>query len=256
MPEVRAGRGVRSLRSPFRPDEAGVPGPGGEAVPLVLGKSIRRPLHSGAIGVRLPGLPAARLATPVLVVAALLAGAGVGSAVFASLWQQEAYTRQAVEQKLATSRDAAATLRVEIVDLRARLDASRKSAASAGRAAERGSRIVSALALGARPLVTAAALLEAQAGSLTERSHGLSALIGSLDRDLASLARYVGDSSGAALDPAFLRTQLAYLTPSLDRVGAASASLAGEVGAYSQTVQAFVGRLSAYAKTIRPASTR
>ncbi len=222
----------------------------------MLGKSVRtRPL-GGAIAVHLPGWPSPRLVTPVLVVAALLAGAGVGSAVFATLWHHEASGRQAAEEKLAVSQDATRTLRAEIAGVQSRLDASRKTAAAAGRAAKRGSAVVSALAQGAQPLVATAGSLEGQAGSLTERSNTLSSLIASLNKDLASLATYVGDSSGATLDPAFLRTQLAYLTPSLDKVGAASASLAAEVGTYSQTVQAFVGRLSTYAKTIRPPTQR
>ena len=191
-----------------------------------------------------------------LAVAALLAGAGIGSAVFASLWQHEASGRQTAEQQLASSRDRIATLRVDVRALERRLDASTKSAAAAGRAVAHGNEVVAGLAEGATPLVVAASSLEAQAGALTERSRTLSALIATLDKDLASLSRYVGDSSGTSLDPAFLRTQLGYLTPSLDRVGTASASLAGEVGTYASTVQTFVTRLSAYAKTIRPPAGR
>lgn len=187
-----------------------------------------------------------------LVVAALLAGAGVGSAVFASLWQHEASGRQTAEQQLSSSRARAAALRAEIGGLELRLAASNRTAAAAGQAAQRGSEVVSGLAEGAKPLVATAAALESQAGSLTQRSHALSGLIGTLDKDLASLSRYVGDSSGASLDPAFLKTQLGYLTPSLDRVGSASAALAGEVASYASTVQTFVDRLSAYARTIRP----
>jgi hypothetical protein len=219
----------------------------------VLGKSVRTRPHVGeAIAVRLPGWPSPRLATPVLAVAALLAGAGVGAAVFASLWQHEASGRQAAEEKLVVSRHVARNLRVEIADLRSRLDASRKTAAAAGRATERGNAVVSALARDAQPLVASAGSLEHQAGSLTERSNALSSLIATLDKDLAALSHYVGNSSGATLDPAFLRTQLSYLAPKLDRVGSASASLAAEVGTYSQTVQAFAYRLSTYAQAIRP----
>ncbi len=187
-----------------------------------------------------------------LAVAALLAGAGVGSAVFATLWHHEASGRQAAEEQLAVSQDAARTLRAEIAALQARLDTSQKTAAAAGKAAKQGSAHVSALAHDAQPLLWTASSLESQAGSLTDRSNTLSSLIGTLNKDLAAMAHYVGDSSGATLDPAFLKTQLGYLTPSLDKVGAASASLAAEAGTYSQTVQAFVYRLSAYAKTIRP----
>jgi uncharacterized membrane-anchored protein YhcB (DUF1043 family) len=208
------------------------------------------------MAIRLPRRSAARLATPVLVVAALLAGAGVGSAVFASLWQHEASGRQTAEQQLASSRAQAASLRAEIGGLEARLAASAKTAAAAGRAAQRGSQVVAGLAEGAKPLVATAASLESQAGTLTQHSHTLSGLIGTLNKDLTSLSRYVGDSSGASLDPAFLNTQLGYLTPSLDRVGTESAALAGEVASYASTVQTFVDRLSAYAQTIRPPAQR
>jgi hypothetical protein len=222
----------------------------------VLGKSIRTRPPGGAIALRLPGWPSARLATPVLVVAALLAGAGVGAAVFASLWRHEASGRQAAEQQLAASRDVAAALKTEAARLQRRLDASVKTAAAAGKAVKRRDAVVSALAQGAQPLVATAGTLEGRAGSLTERSRTLSSLIGTLNKDLASLTSYVGDSSGATLDPAFLRTQLAYLTPSLDKVGAASASLAAEVGTYSQTVEDFVRRLATYANAIRPPAQR
>jgi hypothetical protein len=191
----------------------------------------------------------------VLVVAALLAGAGIGSAVFAGLWQHEASGRESAEQELAVSRGRTATLGAEIAVLRRRLDASRKTAAAAGRAAERGSAVVAGLARGAKTLVSTAGALESHAGSLTDRSHSLSALIATLDKDLAGLSRYVHDARGG-VDPAFLDTQLGYLGPSLDRVGGASAALADEAGTYSQTVQVFVDRLSAYAKTIRPPARR
>ena len=191
-----------------------------------------------------------------LVVAALLAGAGIGAAVFASLWRHEASSRQAAEAKLTEARDVALNLRAEIAALQTRLDASRKTAAAAGKAARQGSAHVSALAAGAQPLIASAGSLEGQAGALTDRSNTLSSLTATLNKDLAALTRYVGDSNAATLDPAFLKTQLGYLTPSLDKVGAASASLAAEVGTYSKAVQWFVYQLSAYAKTIRPPAKR
>jgi len=190
----------------------------------------------------------------VLVVAALLAGAGLGAAVFASLWRHEASSREAAEAKLTQARGIAIDLRAEIAGLQSRLDASRKTAAAAGKAARQGSAHVSALAAGAQPLIASAGSLEDQAGSLTDRSNTLSSLIGTLNKDLAALTHYVGDSNAGTLDPAFLKTQLGYLTPNLDKVGAASASLAAEVGTYSKAVQWFVYQLSAYAKTIRPPS--
>jgi len=157
----------------------------------------------------------------VLVVAALLAGAGIGAAVFASLWRHEASSRQAAEAKLTEARDVALNLRAEIAALQTRLDASRKTAAAAGKAARQGSAHVSALAAGAQPLIASAGSLEGQAGALTDRSNTLSSL-----------------------------------TATLNKVGAASASLAAEVGTYSKAVQWFVYQLSAYAKTIRPPAKR
>jgi hypothetical protein len=209
---------------------------------------IRAP-QGGAIALRLPWRPSARLATPVLVVAALLAGAAIGSLVFATLWQREASGRETAQAQLASSRVRVVDLRADISRLQRRLDASAKTAAAAGRAAKRGSAVVAGLAEGAKPLVATAGSLEGQAATLTQRAGSLSGLIGTLDKDLASLSSYVGN--GGTLDPAFLKTQLGYLTPSLDRVGSASAALAGEVSTYASTVQMFVGRLAAYAKSIR-----
>jgi hypothetical protein len=209
----------------------------------VLGKTVR---GNGAVALR---LPPARLATPVLVIAALLAGAGAGSAAFATLWQREATNRQTAEQALGASRDQASALGARIAVLRRQLVASRRSAAAAGRAVARGNAVVADLATNAKPLVSSAATLESQAGDLTRRSAALSSLIATLDKDLAGLARYVGGASGT-LDPAFLKAQLSYLTPNLDRVGSSSAGLATEVGAYSQAVQDFESRLSGYAQAI------
>jgi hypothetical protein len=208
-----------------------------------------RPPQGGAIALRPPWRPSARLATPVLVVAALLAGAAIGSLVFATLWQREASGRQSAETRLASSQGRVADLRADVRSLERRLGASARTAAAAGQAAKRGSEMVAGLAQSAKPLVATAGSLEGQAATLTHRASDLSGLIATLDKDLASLSRYVGD--GGSLDPAFLKTQLGYLTPSLDRVGTASAALAGEVSTYASTVQTFVGRLAAYAQSIR-----
>jgi hypothetical protein len=211
-----------------------------------------RPAQGEAIALRLPWRPSARLATPVLVVAALLAGAAIGSLVFATLWQREASSRETAQAQLATSRSRVADLRAGVRFLQRRLDASAKTAAAAGQAAKRGSEVVAGLAQSAKPLVWTAGSLEGQAATLTQRANSLSGLIATLDKDLASLSRYV--AGGGSLDPAFLKTQLGYLTPSLDRVGSSSAALAGEVSTYASTVQTFVGRLSAYANSIRTPS--
>jgi hypothetical protein len=212
----------------------------------VLGKTVR---GSGAIAVRLPRRPPARLATPVLVIAALLAGAGAGSAAFATLWQREASGRQTAEQALGASRNRASALGAQVAVLRRQLGASRRSAAAAGRAVAKENAVVAGLAANARPLVSSAATLESKAGTLTRRAAALSSLLATLDKDLAGLARYVGDASGT-LDPAFLKAQLSYLTPNLDSVGSSSAGLAAEVGAYSRAVQDFESRLSEYAQAI------
>ncbi len=187
-----------------------------------------------------------------LVVAALLAGTAIGSLVFATLWQREASGRETAQAQLASSRSRVVDLRADISTLQRRLDASTKTAAAAGRAVKRGSEVVAGLAETAKPLVASAGSLQSQATTLTQRASSLSGLIATLDKDLASLSRYVG--GGGSLDPAFLETQLGYLTPSLDRVGSASAALAGEVSTYASTVQAFVGRLAAYAQSIRTPS--
>jgi hypothetical protein len=50
------------------------------------------------------------LATPVLVLATLLFGLGIGSAVFASLWQNEASDRRNAEQALVQERALSSSL--------------------------------------------------------------------------------------------------------------------------------------------------
>jgi hypothetical protein len=185
----------------------------------------------------------------VLVVAALLAGAAIGSLVFATLWQREASGRDTAQAQLASSQSRVVDLRADVRRLERKLDTSTRIAAAAGRAAKRGSDVVAGLAESAKPLVATAGSLEGQAATLTQRASSLSGLIAALDKDLASLSRYVGD--GGSLDPAFLKTQLGYLTPSLDRVGSASTALAGDLSTNASTVQAFVGRLAAYAQSIR-----
>lgn len=199
-------------------------------------------------GLRLP----ARLATPVLVVAALLFGMSAGAAVFATLWQQEASHRQSVEQALASSRTHASLLSGQLIHLRRALSRSRRDASAANREVARGKTIVAGLAVDARPLLTRAGSLQQQATSLTQRSRSLDGLITTLDNDLTSLNTYVTGTTNTNIDPAFLKAQLAYLEPNLTKVGQATSGLASEAGSYSRAVHAFVTSLSAYASTIRP----
>jgi hypothetical protein len=209
---------------------------------------LRAPVNSLRLSLR----PPARLATPVLVVAALLFGVGVGAAVFATLWQQQASHRQAAEQALASSRAQTRLLGGQIVQLHRVLTRSQRDALAASRAVARGKTIVADLAYNAQPLLASAGSLQQQATSLTQRARSLDGLIGSLDNDLASLNSYVTGATNTNLDPAFLKAQLAYLKPNLTKVGRTTDGLASEVNAYSRTVRAFVTSLSAYANTIRP----
>jgi chromosome segregation ATPase len=220
-----------------------------EVVPVLSRSSeLRIPWWSVA-RLRLP----ARLATPVLVVSALLFGAGIGSAVFATLWRNETSSRQSVEQTLAQERAAYASLASQIGNLQGKLHTSQRSAAAAARTAADRKSVIASLDQSASSLLAASTPLQDQATSITDKSQSLSALIRTLDNDLASLSRYVSGANSSNLDPAFLQAQLDYLKPSLSKVGAAADSLSSQANRYSDTVSAFVRSASAYAGTARQA---
>lgn len=215
---------------------------------LSRSSELRLPWWS-AVRLRLP----AGLATPVLVVAALLFGAGIGSAVFATLWRNETNSRQAVEQALSQERTFAASLAARIDRLRSTLHTSQRSAAAAARtAADRKAQIAN-LDQRAASLLAASTPLQDQASSIMARSQSLSTLIRTLDNDLASLSHYVSGAGSSNLDPAFLQAQLAYLKPSLSKVGAAADALSSQATHYSAAVRAFVSSASAYAGVAKEA---
>lgn len=209
---------------------------------LSRSSELRVPRWSAA-RLRLP----AGLATPVLVASALLFGAGIGSAVFATLWRNETTGRQSAEQALAQERSAYAALGAQIEQLQVRLRTTRRSAAAAARTAADRKSLIASLDQSAASLLAASTPLEDQATSITDRSQSLSALIRTLDNDLASLSRYVSGADSSNLDPAFLQAQLDYLKPSLSKVGAAAAALSTQANRYSDSVRAFVRSASAYA---------
>jgi cell division protein FtsB len=201
------------------------------------------------------GLPA-RLATPVLVVSALLCGLAVGSAVFASLWRSETADRRAAQQALAQQRARTQTLAAQVDTLRDKLQASRHTASAAAKRANDRKSLIVDLDRSADSLLAASTPLQNQAAAITGRSQSLSALIRTLDNDLASLSRYVSGTGPASLDPAFLRAQLDYLKPSLSKVAAAADGLAAQANDYSDAVRAFVGSASGYAATAEKATRR
>jgi hypothetical protein len=63
----------------------------------------------------------------------------------------------------------------------------------------------------------------------------------------------VSGTDAATIDPAFLQAQLAYLRPSLSKVAAAAAALAGQANLDSGAIRAFVRSASAYANTVNSA---
>jgi len=193
------------------------------------------------------------LATPVLVVSALLFGAGIGSAVFATLWRNETTSRQTAEQALEQQRTASASLATQIEKLQAKLHTSQRATAAAARTAADRKSVIAGLDKSAASLLAASTPLRDQAASITGRSQSLSSLIRTLDNDLASLSRYVSGASSSNLDPAFLQAQLDYLKPSLSKVGAAADALSSQANEYSGTVRAFVHSVSAYAGAARQA---
>jgi len=205
-----------------------------------------------SLRLRLP----ARWATPVLVVSALLCGLAVGSAVFASLWRNETAERQAAQQALAQEHARTKELAAEIDVLRAKLRATRHTAAAAAKTAADRKSLIASLDRSAGSLLSASTPLQDQAAAITGRSQSLSSLIRTLDNDLASLSHYVSGADASNLDPAFLQAQLDYLKPSLSKVGAASDGLATQANDYSDAVRAFVRSASAYAATAKEATKR
>ena len=197
-------------------------------------------------------LPAG-LATPVLVVSALLFGAGIGSAVFATLWRNETNSRQSAQQALAQERTAYASLATQIDKLRANLHTSQRATAAAARTAADRKSVIAGLDRSAASLLAASTPLQDQASSITSRSQSLSSLIRTLDNDLESLSHYVSGASSSNLDPAFLQAQLDYLKPSLSKVGGAADALSSQANRYSGTVRAFVHSASAYAGAAKQA---
>jgi hypothetical protein len=201
------------------------------------------------VRVRLPH----RLATPVLVVSALLFGLGVGSAVFASLWRNETDDRRAAQQALTEEHARADALAGQARALRARLRVSQRTAAAAALTAASRKSLIAGLDREAGSLLDASRPLQDQAASITDRSRSLSSLIRTLDNDLAGLSRYVSSADASTIDPAFLKAQLDYLKPSLTDVGVAAEALAGQANQYSDAVRTFVRSASAYAATARDA---
>jgi hypothetical protein len=211
-----------------------------------------RVLRGAGLRIRLP----ARWATPVLTLSALLCGAAIGAAVFATLWQHEASGHRDAEQALTRERAVSASLAAETRTLRRQLALSRRAVASAARTAAERKSTIAGLDRGASALLAASAPLQGDAASITARSRALSSLIRTLDDDLASLSRYVSGTDTSNLDPAFLQAQLDYLKPSLSKVEAAAVALSDEANGYSQSVRDFVGSASAYAATARRARQR
>ena len=205
-------------------------------------------------GTRL-GLPA-RLATPVLVVSALLCGLAVGAAVFSSLWRNETADRRAAQQALTQQRARTQALALEVDALRDKLLASRHTAAAAAKRANDRRSLILDLDRSADSLLADSAPLQDRAAAITDRSQSLSTLIRTLDNDLASLSSYVSGADSSNLDPAYLKAQLDYLKPSLSKVGAAADGLAAQANDYSDAVRAFVGSASGNATTAEKATGR
>jgi prefoldin subunit 5 len=216
----------------------------------VLSRStdVRLPKWSG-LRLRLP----ARWATPVLTVSALLCGIAIGSAVFATLWQRETADRRDAQQALAQQRTLSSARAAEVRQLRRELQSTRRAVTAVTRGAATRKSLIVQLDRSASGLLAASGPLQDEATSITSRAGSLSALIRTLDNDLASLSRYVSGTDPSTIDPAFLQAQLAYLKPSLSKVEAAAADLSGQAGHYSSTVRAFVQSASAYASTVKHA---
>ena len=198
----------------------------------------------------------ARLATPVLVVSALLFGLAVGSAVFATLWRNETAGRQRTELALSQEQARARDLATQIRTLEDKLLVSQRTATAAAQTAADRKTLIAGLDHSAGSLLAASTPLQQQASAITSRSQSLSSLIRTLDNDLTSLSNYVSGANGANLDPAFLQAQLDYLKPALTNVGAAADALSRQANQYSDAVGAFVHNASTYASAAKAANKR
>jgi len=202
-------------------------------------------LGAGALGRK----PAAtdwtgRLAPPVLLLAALLFGAGIAAVVFVGFWKRADTNRQATQSRLALANrqlasvaDARGTLEARNRALQRALASSQAqiealTATSATRA--HSVAVLRRQATALRAQVAAAAqqvsAVRSQLGQASAAASTVSVPAGKLASALASLADYLARTDATSVDPAFLRAQLAYLQARVSEVRSAADAVAAAAG--------------------------
>lgn len=195
---------------------------------------------------RLPLERVARLATPVLVVAAALFGAAVSAVVLVGFWGAEATGRHAAETKLAAATHRVTALTATNERLAGRLAAARAASARLARSEARLRATAQSLLRESTALVATARSLRDRGGVLEQRAASVSKLAGTLGSDLVAVLGYVTSTSAGSLDPSYLKAQLDYLRPALASVRSAADALGGDAGAYAQAIDRFAAQASAY----------
>jgi chromosome segregation ATPase len=184
----------------------------------------------------------------VLLGAAVIFGASVASAVFVGVWRHADTGRRGAESALATARREIAQLRSENARLtRGKATLAEKKAAIVNErtalakalAASRSRSVANARQAQAdravleqrnEDLATDVRRVGQEARTLAAGASELAGLAVKLRSDISGLTTYIGQTSGASLDPAFLQTQLAYLKPLVEEIRSRAASLSEQSG--------------------------
>jgi hypothetical protein len=192
----------------------------------------------------------ARLSIPVLVISAFLCGAGVAAVVFVGFWGTEAGRRQSAETSLHASRARARTLSARTALLQRRLADATANLTRVERAVERRQAATAALLRQNSGLIDSAGGLHTRAAALERRASSVSGLTGTLGSDLVGLMNYLSGTDASAIDPAYVKAQLNYLRPAIEKARAAAGALGGDARTYGDAVERFAQQASAYATAL------
>lgn len=184
--------------------------------PGALLRRLGRPLRERS------GPPSLR-AQLVLIVAAILFGAVLSGFLFVGVWRHTAAESDAARTaQLQTSRRLHAT--------QTRLDALRTQLAQARAvAAHERNRLASltdALAAARRADARAAQALASPLAAITANGGALQHQLAKLNSELSSIGTYLANATATGVDPAFVETQVRYLTSSAGAAESAVAALA------------------------------
>jgi hypothetical protein len=192
-----------------------------------------------------------RLSTPVLAISAFLCGAGVAAAIFVGFWDSEAGRRQSAEATLAKTRTHERTLVAETTWLRRRLAAATSNLARVERSVERRQLATQALLRENSGLLGTAGGLHGRATSLEQRASSVSSVTTTLGADLVGLTDYLTKTGAASIDPAYVKAQLDYLRPAIEKARTAAGALGEDARSYGDAVERFAAQAAAYAAALR-----